>query len=102
MIRAAIRFAVLAAGLLAGAGAPAQEKTETYELLGQLGGRTAVLHLYATPLPDGSARITGEYLVLGTMQQRFLEGERSKQLGVTFLREGATPILYGQIGRAHV
>ena len=30
------------------------------------------------------------------MQQRFLEGERSKQLGVTFLKEGNTPILYGR------
>jgi hypothetical protein len=34
--------------------------------------------------------------VLPTMQRRFLEGERSKQLGVTFLREGNTPILYGR------
>jgi hypothetical protein len=30
------------------------------------------------------------------MQQRYVEGERSKQLGVTFLREGSTPILYGR------
>jgi hypothetical protein len=30
------------------------------------------------------------------MQQRYLEGERSKQLGVTFLKEGNTPILYGR------
>ena len=74
----------------------AQEKTETRELLGQLGGRTALLHLYATPQPDGSARITGEYLVLPTLQRRFLEGERSRQLGVTFLKEGNTPILYGR------
>lgn len=74
----------------------AQERSETRELIGQLGGRTALLHLYATPQADGSARVTGEYLVLTTMQQRFLEGERSKQLGVTFLREGNTPILYGR------
>lgn len=74
----------------------AQEAGETRELLGQLGGRTALLHLYATPQPDGSARVTGEYVLLPTLQQRFLEGERSKQLGVTFLKEGATPILYGR------
>ena len=73
-----------------------QEQSETRELIGQLGGRTALLHLYATPQPDGSARVTGEYLVLPVMQQRYLEGERSKQLGVTFLKEGNSPILYGR------
>jgi hypothetical protein len=74
----------------------AQDQSETRELLGQLGGRTALLHLYATPQPDGSARVTGEYLLLPTMQQRFLEGERSKQLGVIVLKEGNRPILYGR------
>jgi hypothetical protein len=74
----------------------AQEKSETREFLGQLGGRTALLQLYAITQPDGSARVTGEYLLLSTMQQRFLEGERSKQLGVMFLKEGNTPILYGR------
>lgn len=74
----------------------AQETTETRELIGNLGGRAALIHLYATNQPDGSARLTGEYLVLPTMQQRFLEGERSKQLGVTFLKEGNSPILYGR------
>ena len=73
-----------------------QEKSESIELLGQLGGRTALLQLYLSSQPDGSARITGEYLVLPTMQRRFLEGERSKQLGVTYLKEGNTPILYGR------
>lgn len=73
-----------------------QEANETRELIGHLGGRAALLHLYATNQPDGSARLTGEYLVLPTMQQRFLEGERSKQLGVTFLKEGSSPILYGR------
>ncbi|MEX0638638.1 MAG: hypothetical protein WD155_07870, partial [Burkholderiales bacterium] len=29
-----------------------------------------------------------------------LEGERSKQLGVTFLKEGSSPILYGRPGTA--
>jgi hypothetical protein len=90
-----MRRALLVLCLLA-APVAAQERTDTRELLGQLGGRTALLHLYATLQPDGSARVTGEYLVLPTMQQRFLEGERSKQLGVTYLREGSTPILYGR------
>ena len=73
-----------------------QEKSETHELLGNLGGRPTLLNLYTTFREDGSARLTGEYLVLPTMQQRFLEGDRSKQLGVTVLREGNSPILYGR------
>ena len=90
-----MRIIILILALFASQGF-AQEQTETREFLGTLGGRTALLHLYATWQPDGSARVTGEYLVLTTMQQRFLEGERSKQLGVMFLREGSTPILYGR------
>jgi hypothetical protein len=73
-----------------------QEPTQSAELIGQMGGRAALLHLYATGQPDGGARVTGEYLLLPTLQQRFLEGERSKQLGVTFLKEGDSPILYGR------
>jgi hypothetical protein len=72
----------------------------TVELLGQLGGRTAVMTLHETPRADGSARLTGEYLILPTLQLRYLEGERSKQLGVTFLKEGHSPILYGRPGTA--
>lgn len=74
----------------------AQERSETRELIGQVGGRSALMNLYATSQPDGSARVTGDYLVLPTLQQRFLEGERSKQLGITFLKEGNSPILYGR------
>jgi hypothetical protein len=74
----------------------AQEATEAREMIGNLGGRAAVINLYATERPDGSARVTGEYILLPTLQQRFLEGERSKQLGVTFLSEGSSPILYGR------
>jgi hypothetical protein len=76
--------------------AVAQDADESRELLGQLGGRAALLTLYVTPRPDGSARLTGEYVILPTLQQRYLEGERSKQLGVTFLKEGNSPILYGR------
>lgn len=74
----------------------AQEANETRELIGQLGGRATLLNLYSSRQPDGAARVTGDYLVLPTLQQRFLEGERSKQLGITVLKEGATPILYGR------
>ena len=80
--------------------AAAQEAGESRELLGQLGGRAALMQLYATAQPDGSARLTGAYLLLPTLQQRYLEGERSKQLGVTFLKEGNSPILYGRPGTA--
>jgi len=73
-----------------------QGQSETRELVGHLGGRAALINLYATELPDGAARVTGEYLILPTLQRRFLEGERSKQLGVTFLREGTSAILYGR------
>ena len=90
-----MRWIALCIGLLA-AHAHAQEASETRELIGQLGGRSTLLNLYSSPQPDGGARVTGDYLVLPTQQQRFLEGERSKQLGVTFLKEGNTPILYGR------
>lgn len=79
---------------------PAGAQDESRELIGQVGGRAALLHLYVTMRPDGAARLSGEYLILPTLQQRFLEGERSKQLGVTFLKEGNTPILYGRPGTA--
>ncbi len=65
------------------------------ELVGQLGSRSALLMLHAFPQPDGSARVTGEYVVLPTLQRRFLEGDRSPQLGLTSLKEGTTPILFG-------
>ena len=74
----------------------AQEATETREMIGVVGGRAALIHLHAIQRPDGSSRLTGEYLVLPTLQQRFVEGERSKQLGVTFLKEGSSPIFYGR------
>ena len=87
---------LLAALLLAALPAVAQDAGESRELLGQVGGRAALLNLYVTPRADGSARLNGEYVILPTLQQRFLEGERSKQLGVTFLKEGNSAILYGR------
>jgi len=91
---------LLAVLLLAALPAAAQNAGESRELLGQVGGRTALLTLYVTPRPDGSQRLNGEYLILPILQQRFVEGERSKQLGVTFLKEGNSPILYGRPGTA--
>ena len=49
-----------------------------------------------TQRADGSWQVTGEYLLLPTLARRFLEGERSPQLGVTVLKEGTTPILFGR------
>lgn len=86
--------------LLAAAPALAQDAGELRELIGQMGGRAALMTLYVIPRADGSARLSGEYLILPTLQQRFLEGERSRELGVTFLKEGNSPILYGRPGTA--
>lgn len=86
--------------LLAAAQAVAQDAGELREMIGQMGGRAALMSLYVTPRADGSARLSGEYLILPTLQQRFVEGERSRELGVTFLKEGNSPILYGRPGTA--
>lgn len=72
-----------------------QGSTETRELVGTLGSRTALLMLHSLQRPDGGWRVTGEYVLLPTLQRRFLEGERSPELGVTTLKEGATAILFG-------
>jgi hypothetical protein len=74
----------------------AQQKTETREMVGQIGSRNVLLVLHATERADGGWHMTGEYLVLATLQRRFLEGERSPQLGVTTLREGTSAIMFGR------
>jgi hypothetical protein len=71
----------------------AQERSE---LVGQLGGRTALLVLHGAQRLDGGWQVTGEYLLFPTLARRFLEGERSPELGVTTLKEGTTPILFGR------
>jgi hypothetical protein len=58
-----------------------QEKTESRELAGHIGSRDALLVLHATQRPDAGWQLTGEYLLLPTMTRRFLEGERSPQMG---------------------
>ena len=75
--------------------AAAQDKTESVELVGQLGSRSVLVVLHASERPDGGWQVAGEYVLLGTHARRFLEGERSPQLGVTTLKEGANAILFG-------
>lgn len=74
-------------------GAFAQDRTE---MLGQLGNRTALLVLHSTRGADGALRHAGEYIVLPTLERRFVDGESSPEIGVTTLREGTTPILFGR------
>lgn len=74
----------------------AQEKPETREMIGQLGNRSILLVLHSTRGQDGALRLTGEYIVLPTLQRRFVDGEASPEIGVTTLREGTTPILFGR------
>ncbi len=88
------RLALLLALFAASAGA--QETSETRELIGRMGRSVAILSLTSSPRADGDWRVTGEYLLLPSMILRYLEGERSPQLGVTTLREGMTPIFFGR------
>jgi hypothetical protein len=75
-----------------------QDKSETRELIGKVGTRSALLLLHTAQRPDGSWLVAGEYLILPTLVRRFVEGERSPELGVTVLKEGTTPILFGRPG----
>jgi hypothetical protein len=73
----------------------AQLADGTRELVGQMGSRAAVLTLHATRNPDASWQLSGEYVLVRTQERRFVDGESSPQIGVTTLREGTTPILFG-------
>lgn len=84
--------------LLTAASAVAQDKSERRELIGKVGTRSALLILHASERADGGWRVAGEYVILATLARRFLEGERSPELGVTILKEGTTPILFGRPG----
>jgi hypothetical protein len=86
----------LGALLLFPLAALAEGKTETREMVGQIGSRSALMVLHASERADGGWRMTGEYLILPSMTRRFLEGERSPQLGVATLREGTSAILFGR------
>src|SRR4051812_11603452 len=58
---------------------------ETTEMIGQLGNRTTLLVLHSTRSADGALRLTGEYVVLPSLQRRFVDGEASPEIGVTTL-----------------
>lgn len=73
-----------------------ENKAERHELIGKVGTRTALLTLHAGRRADGSWQVAGEYVVLATLARRFVEGESSPELGVTVLKEGTTPILFGR------
>jgi hypothetical protein len=74
----------------------AQGEGETIELVGQVGGRAALLVLHTSKRADGSWQVAGDYLLLPTRTRRYLEGERGPELGVTTLREGASAVLFGR------
>lgn len=76
--------------------AAAQDKSENRELIGKVGTRSALLILHTAQRADGSWQVAGEYVVLPTLVRRFVAGERSPELGVTILKEGTTPILFGR------
>ncbi len=73
-----------------------QQQTETREMVGHIGSRSALLVLHATRATDGGWQLAGEYVLLPTLVRRFLEGEASPEIGVTTLKEGTTPILFGR------
>ncbi len=72
------------------------QPAQTRELVGQVGSRNALMVLHATQRPDGGWQVAGEYLLLPTLVRRYVEGERSPEIGVTTLKEGTTPILFGR------
>ena len=82
--------------LLAPATVFPQDKSENRELIGKVGTRSALLILHTAQRADGSWQVAGEYVVLPTLVRRFVAGERSPELGVTVLKEGTTPILFGR------
>jgi hypothetical protein len=77
----------------------AQEKAE---LIGKVGTRSALLTLHSAERADGSRQVAGEYVILPTLVRRYVEGERSPELGVTVLKEGTAPILFGRPGTAEL
>jgi hypothetical protein len=78
--------------------AVSQHKSESREMIGKVGTRSALLVLHASQRADASWQVAGEYVILPTLARRFVEGERSPELGVTILKEGTTPILFGRPG----
>jgi hypothetical protein len=87
---------LLLAGMLFPVASFSQARTETRELVGTVGGRTALMVLQASVRPEGGSQVSGEYLLLPTLVRRYVEGERSPEIGVTSLKEGTSPILFGR------
>jgi len=71
-------------------------QTDSREMGGHLGSRPALLVLHGSKNAEGAWQLAGEYIVLPTLQRRFLEGESSPEIGVTTLREGETAIVFGR------
>ncbi|MBV9191172.1 MAG: hypothetical protein JOZ85_11855 [Betaproteobacteria bacterium] len=71
-------------------------QTESREMGGHLGSRPALMILHGSKNAEGAWQLAGEYIVLPTLQRRFLEGESSPEIGVTTLREGTTAIVFGR------
>ena len=71
-------------------------QTESREMAGHVGSRPALLVLHGSKTAEGAWQLAGEYILLPTLQRRFLEGESSPEIGVTTLREGATAIVFGR------
>ena len=71
-------------------------QTESREMGGHLGSRPALMVLHGSRNAEGAWQLAGEYIVLPTLQRRFLEGESSPEIGVTTLREGMTAIVFGR------
>src|SRR2546421_7275933 len=83
-------------GLLIWLPLAALAQTETHEMGGHLGSRPALLILHSSKTAEGAWQLAGEYIVLPTLQRRFVDGESSPEIGVTTLREGTTAILFGR------
>lgn len=71
-------------------------QTESREMGGHVGSRPALMVLHGSKNSEGAWQLAGEYIILPTLQRRFLEGESSPEIGVTTLREGTTAIVFGR------
>jgi hypothetical protein len=92
-----MRLAIFLAAMALSNGVLGQDGTESREMIGHMGSRSALLVLHATQKPDGGWQMAGEYLVLPTLVRRYLEGERGPELGATTLKEGTSAILFGRL-----
>jgi hypothetical protein len=91
-----VRIVVVSVSMVLGGAALAQVETESVEMVGTVGSRSALLVLHAAKRTDGGWNMAGEYVLLPTLSRRFVEGERGPELGVTTLREGTSAIFFGR------